>query len=161
LAPHLGLVPDAVLRLAALAVEVPEDADRLRERLRLSNEQTAQLERAAVRDPGMGPAASEAAARADLYRQGEEAYRERVLLAWMRSGDPPQSEGWRRRMALPGRWPTPAFPLGGADVLAEGVPAGPRVGEILRALEGEWIAGDFGADAPALRARLKELARAD
>jgi poly(A) polymerase len=155
----LGLAPDAVLRLAALAVEVPEDAERLRERLRLSNEQTAQLLRAAVRDPGIGPAAPEAAARAVLYRQGEQAYGERVLLAWARAADPSNSESWRRRMALPERWPAPTFPLGGTDVLAEGVPAGPRVGVFLRALEEEWIAGDFAADACALRARLKVLAR--
>ena len=44
----LGLAGDAVLRLAALAVELPEDADRLRERLRLSNEEHARLVRAAA-----------------------------------------------------------------------------------------------------------------
>ncbi len=44
-----GLAPDAALRLAALAVEVEEDALRLRERLRLSNEQTEKLLRAAGR----------------------------------------------------------------------------------------------------------------
>ncbi len=38
----LGLAGDAVLRLAALAVELPDDADRLRDRLRLSNEEHAQ-----------------------------------------------------------------------------------------------------------------------
>jgi poly(A) polymerase len=155
----LGLTPDAVLRLAALAVEVPEDAARLRDRLRLSNEQTAQLERAAVRDPGLGPVAPESVARAKLYRHGARAYREGVLLAWALSGDPPDSEDWRRRLTLPERWQAPTFALGGADVLAAGVPAGPRVGEILRVLEEEWIAGDFAADASALRARLRALAR--
>ena len=44
----LGLAPDPILRLAALAVEVPEDADRLRDRLRLSNEEHARLARTAV-----------------------------------------------------------------------------------------------------------------
>ena len=41
--------------------------------------------------------------------------------------------------------------------MALGVPAGPRVGEILRALEAWWIAGDFAADEAELRAKLKEL----
>ena len=156
----LGLAPDAILRLSALAVEVPEDADHLRDRLRLSNAQTAVLARAAVRTPDIGPATPEAAARAYLYRHGERAYREQLLMAWARAGDPPQSGAWRQRLTLPERWPVPVFPLGGADVLAENVPAGPRVGEILRALEDWWIAGDFSTGEPALRARLRELARA-
>jgi poly(A) polymerase len=42
--------------------------------------------------------------------------------------------------------------------MALGVPAGPRVGELLRTLEDWWIAGDFAADEASLRARLKELA---
>jgi poly(A) polymerase len=43
--------------------------------------------------------------------------------------------------------------------MALGVPAGPRIGELLRALEAWWIAGDFAADEAALRVRLGELAR--
>ena len=41
--PRSASPPMPMLRLAALAVEVPEDADRLRERLRLSNEEHARL----------------------------------------------------------------------------------------------------------------------
>ncbi len=152
-----GLAADAALRLAALAVEIEEDALRLRERLRLSNEQTEKLLRAALRHPKVDPSATEAEARVSLYRQEPEAYRERVLIAWARSGDPSQSEAWRRRLALPERWRAPTFPLGGADVLAQGVPVGPRVGEILRTLEAWWIAGDFSADATMLRAKLRDL----
>jgi len=40
------------------------------------------------------------------------------------------------------------------------VPAGPRVGALLRALEAWWIAGDFTADRPALLAKLRELSGA-
>jgi poly(A) polymerase len=152
-----GSAPDAILRLGALTVEIEEDAERLRERLRLSNEQAAELLRVAVREPKVDPSATEAEAKVCLYRQGQRACRERVLIAWARSGDPPQDEAWRRRLALPERWQTPVFPLGGADVLAEGVPAGPRVGALLRTLEDWWIAGDFSADEAALRAKLKDL----
>jgi len=153
----LGLAPDAILRLAALAVEVPDDAERLGERLRLSNAQTALLACAANRAAAIGPDGSEAAAKIHLYRHGEAAFREQVLTAWARAGDPPQSEAWQQRLRLPERWLPPTFPLGGADVLAAGVPEGPRVGEILRALEEGWIAAGFSADAATLRARLKEL----
>jgi poly(A) polymerase len=155
----LGLAPDAVLRLAALAVEIPEDAERLRDRLRLSNEQAAQLERAAHwRHPDIGPAAPEAAAKVHLYRHGAAAHRERVLLAWARSGASPVDPAWRHRLALPEHWQVPRFPLKGSDVLALGVSAGPRVGELLRAVEDWWIAGDFAADEAMLRARLAALA---
>jgi poly(A) polymerase len=152
-----GLAPDAVRRLAALVVEVEEDALRLRERLRLSNEQTEKLLGAATRRPKVDTSAAEVETRVALYRLGPEAYRERVLVAWARSGEAPQSEAWRRRLALPERWQAPTFPLGGGDVLAQGVPPGPRIGELLRTLEDWWIAGDFGADAAVLRAKLRDL----
>jgi len=155
----LGLAPDPILRLAALAVEVPEDADRLRDRLRLSNEEHARLARTAVHMPDLGPNAPERAAKACLYAEGEAGYRQRALIAWARSGDSPDSRDWRDRLALPERWQPPRFPLGGADVMALGLPAGPRVGELLRALEEWWIAGDFAADEAALRAKLEEMAR--
>jgi len=155
----LGLIPDAMLRLAALAVEVPEDADRLRDRLRLSNEEHTRLARAAVREPYLGPDAPEHAAKACLYAEGESAYRQRVLIAWARSGNAPSSQGWRDRFALAQRWQPPRFPLGGADVMTLGIPSGPRVGELLRGLEEWWIAGDFAADEATLRAKLAELAR--
>ncbi len=71
----LGLGADAILRLAALAVEVAEDADRLRDRLRLSNEEHARLSRLGMRVPRMGPTEPEQAARACLYAEGPAAYR--------------------------------------------------------------------------------------
>jgi poly(A) polymerase len=42
--------------------------------------------------------------------------------------------------------------------MALGIPAGPRVGILLRAVEAWWIAGDFVADETALRAKLREFA---
>ena len=153
----LALEPDSILRLAALAVEVPEDADRLARRLRLAGDERAALVRAAERTPDIGSAAPEPAAKAYLYAEGRDVFRDRTLIAWTRSGDAPDSEAWRSRLALPERWPPPRFPISGADVMALGVPAGPRVGELLRAVEAWWIAGDFTADEAALRARLQEL----
>lgn len=153
----LDLAPDAVLRLAALAVEVPEDAEHLRTRFRLSNEETARLVRASMRVPAIEPSAQESAAKAYLYAEGAAAFQERVLLAWTRSGEASANSAWRVRFALPERWQAPRFPIGGADVMVLGVPAGPRVGEVLRTLEAWWIAGDFTADEAALRAKLAEF----
>jgi poly(A) polymerase len=153
----LGLAPDAVLRLAVLGVEVPEDAERLRDRLRLPNEDATKVTRAAMPAPAVDPAAPESAAKTQLYADGATAYRERVVIAWTRSGDGPASDAWRRRLSLPERWQPPRFPIGGADVMTLGVPAGPRVGELLRALEAWWITGDFKADEATLRAQLRVL----
>lgn len=152
-----GLAPDAVLRLAALAVAVVDDVDRLRERLRLSNDEADVLALAAadVRD-----LSSERAAKACLYAEGAAAYRRRVLLAWVASGDAPDSEAWRGRLTLPDRWSATRLPIGGDAVIALGVPAGPRIGELLRQLEGWWIAGDFAANETQLREKLKQLASA-
>jgi poly(A) polymerase len=154
----LGVGADAMLRLAALVVEVGEDADRLRDRLRLSNEEHARLARLGLRAPDIGPAQAEQAARAHLYADGASAHRDRVLVSWARSGAAPDAQAWRHRYALAERWRPPRFPLGGDDVMALGFPAGPRVGILLRAVEAWWIAGDFVVDETALRAKLRELA---
>lgn len=156
----LGLNPDPVLRLAALAVEVSEDADRLGTRWRLSNEEIATLRSAAKHGPEVALPASEQTAKASFYALGEAGYRKRILIAWTRSGAEPADAAWRDRIKLPERWRPPRFPIGGADVLALGVPAGPRVGELMSKLESWWIDGDFTADTPALRQKLRELAGA-
>jgi poly(A) polymerase len=41
--------------------------------------------------------------------------------------------------------------------MALGVAAGPRVGELLRAVETWWIAGDFAAEEQVLREQLRKL----
>jgi poly(A) polymerase len=152
-----GLAPDPVLRLAVLAGAVIDDVDRLRDRLRLSNDEADVLALAAadVRD-----LSSERAAKACLYAEGAAAYRRRVLLAWVASGDAPDSETWRGRLTLPDRWSVTRLPIGGDAVIALGVPAGPRIGELLRQLEGWWIAGDFAANETQLREKLEQLASA-
>ena len=155
----LGLAPDAVLRLAALAVEVAGGRRApARPPAPLQRRRPAKLLRAGwcSRDAAR-PSGRRRAARVYLYRHGQRPTASACCIGWARAGEPPKSEAWRRRCHLPERWQRPRFPLKGADVLALGVPAGPRVGEILRALEERWIAGGFAADEAALRARLEDL----
>jgi poly(A) polymerase len=154
---------DPMLRLAALAVEIPEDADNLWRRLRLSNNEHARLVRAAgardflaaVRDA----AKAECVAKERLYATGENAYRDLVLLAWARAGAPGSDASWLRLWTLPQRWAAPTFPLSGDDVMALGVPAGARVGAILRSLEAWWIDGGFAANESTLRKKLRALVK--
>ena len=156
----LGLSADPVLRLAALAVETREDAEHLRRRLRLANDEYARLARVETGKGKLDPNLTEARQKAVLYHAGREAYGELALLDWARSPAPPEDQGWRRLWTLPARWPAPRLALRGEDVVALGVPAGPRVGALLAQVEAWWVAGGFVADRAALLSKLKQLSAA-
>jgi len=146
----LGLAPDPMRRLGALAVAVTEDAKRVAARLRLTNAETRALDSIGHRWwrlAGM----DEATARRRLYRLGEEAYRNRLLLAWARAGgiDTPE---WRQSATLPQRWSAPKFPLKAADFVARGIAEGPALGHVLTLAEDAWLAADFPLDDAALKA---------
>ncbi len=152
----LGRAPNAILRLAALAVFVPEDAKRLALRFKLSNAEQALLSLGGAPFDKALPA--EAAARRKLYRLGREAYASRVLLAWATSDAPIEDAGWRRAATLADRWDPPVFPLRGPDITALGNFSGPEIGDMLRKIEGQWIEGGFAEDRDGLLAAAKSLA---
>jgi poly(A) polymerase len=137
-----GLAPDATRRLGALGVWVAEDAERLWQRLRLSNAEHARL--AAMGDAWwrVSPALGDAA-RVLLYRVGPEHFTERVLLAWTRADASAHDAAWRELATLPQRWSAPAFPLRAADFIARGVAKGPALGAALGRAEEAWIAAGF------------------
>ena len=90
----------------------------------------------------------EARARRRLYRLGEEQYRDRLLLAWARSGASQnfaddRDAYWREFAALPQRWTAPKFPLKAADFIARGIAEGPALGHVLTLAEDAWLAADF------------------
>ncbi|HUH49234.1 MAG TPA: CCA tRNA nucleotidyltransferase, partial [Mycoplana sp.] len=161
-----GWTPDPMLRLAAI---VPPDAERLTglaARLKLSRAEAAYLAQW-VEAPEIPATIAETALDRMLYRNGVQGIlvRLRLMLAAARA----KTEGDPQAMALSGlcqrllaraeRWSKPDFPLSGADVLAAGVPAGPRVGEILTTLEDEWVESNFNLDRASLLARLAALAK--
>jgi poly(A) polymerase len=148
----LALAPDAVRRLGALAVSVVEDAERLRERLRLFNAEYERLASMAERWWQVTWQDGERAGRALLYRLGPVRFADRVLLAWARAAEGAADENWRRFATLPARWTAPAFPLRASAFMARGVPKGPRLGAAMAAAETAWIAADFPSDAGALAA---------
>jgi poly(A) polymerase len=156
---ELSLPADAVRRLCALAVLVVEDADRLRERLRLANAEHERLAAMAERWWRIAPETGEPAARAPLYKLGPQKFTDRVLLAWSRSPAGAADPDWRALATLPGRWSAPRFPLAAADFIARGMPKGPALGQALRAAEVAWIAAGFPAEAAALNAIADEAAR--
>ena len=145
-----GLSPDATRRLGAVAVWIAEDAERLWQRLRLSNAEHERL--AAMGDTWwrVSPAMGEAAARRLIYSLGPDYFTERALLAWTRSDASPHDKEWRDLATLPERWSAPVFPLKAADFIARGVEKGPSLGAALARAEETWIGRGFPLDRKAL-----------
>jgi poly(A) polymerase/tRNA nucleotidyltransferase (CCA-adding enzyme) len=145
-----GAPADPLLRLAALCPGA--DVERLAERLKLSGAEAATL--TALAEPA--PEGDERAWRAALASRGPEAL---TAATWLveaegRPGD------WAARRAWIAATPRPVFPLRGADVLAEGVPPGPRVGAILAALERRWAEAGCRDEAETVRRWLRETVAA-
>jgi poly(A) polymerase len=144
-----GIAPDAVRRLGALGLLVKEDAERLSDRLRLSN---AEAERLNALDYWwrVAPSGGEQAARALLYDIGPQSFVDRVLLAWSRSKAGAADQAWLKLVSLPQRWTALVFPLKAVDMMNRGVVAGPALGAVLRHAEQLWVEADFPGDRTAL-----------
>ena len=137
-----GLKADPMLRLGALAVAVTEDARRLSARLRLTNAETRTLDSMGHRWwrlAGM----DEITSQRRLYRLGEVRFRDRVMLAWARSGQGVGDSYWQNLIGLPDRWRAPEFPLKAADFIARGFAEGPALGHVLSLAEDVWLAAGF------------------
>ena len=154
-----GVAPDAVRRLSALGVFIDEDAERLREKLRLFNSEYDRLASVADRWWRVSPALGEAGAQALLYRLGPERYVDRVLIAWTRAPQGAADPDWRALVTLPTRWTAPGFPLKSADLVARGVTRGPALGAAIRAAKEAWIAAGFPQDEAALDRLANDAAR--
>jgi poly(A) polymerase len=154
----IGVEADATRRLGALGVYVMEDAERLSQRLRLSN---AEFERLMALEYWwrVRPAAGEHAARTLLYQLGPVSFADRVLVAWSRSDAGAADRAWHELAALPQRWTAPRFSLKAADFLSRGVPKGPEMGAALRAAEQAWVDADFPEDRAAVDAIADQAAQ--
>lgn len=155
---------DPLIRLAAI---IPPDVARVEamaSRLRMSKNETNRL---LLWAGAQTPDATMAETALDrlLYRQGKDGVvmRLKLALAAARADVSAGEEAMRKVAQLStlnnraNAFVKPAFPLTGADVLAEGVAAGPRVGEVLSALEDKWVEVNFSLDRAALTARLKTM----
>lgn len=156
--------PDPLLRLAAI---VPPDAERLEAmaaRLRLSKAEAAYFSRFA-NAPVIPANTVDAALDRLLYRHGAEGICTRLRLALASArrkseNDPAllaETASFQRLLKRTDAWKRPSFPLTGADVLKAGLPAGPRVGEILGELETLWVERNFSLDRANLVARLETI----
>jgi poly(A) polymerase len=127
---EVGAVPDPLRRLAALLPTDPEVAAAVAARLRLSNKAQRRLVTAARSDP---PAAPEVLA----YRLGRDEAVDRILLGNAHPATLRALDGWKR----------PRLAVGGGDLIAMGLEAGPVVARTLQAIEREWAEGGFAGEA--------------
>jgi len=134
----LAISGDPVLRLSMLSPASPGAVDDMARRLRLSNTVRDRLRRMAGDEADL--AMTDREARAVLYRIGRDAFRDRVLRAEATAERPGDGA---RLLDLAERWIIPRLPVGGRQVAAAGLPAGPETGRILAAFEAGWIADDF------------------
>jgi poly(A) polymerase len=151
---------DPLLALAALCVNLPEDADRLRDRLRLSNPETQRLVEAATAFVTMHglekPPPVEALLRR-IFRYGRQAVCDALALAAAESDACPAS--WQEALAYARAVKEPRLPFSGADLLARGVPEGKALGDTLKDLQARWIEAGFPDDPRRLAELLEEALR--
>ncbi|WP_436355720.1 CCA tRNA nucleotidyltransferase [Brevundimonas sp. CEF1] len=129
---------DAVLRLSALLPADPARVAEVARRLRLSNAQRDRLVEAV--SGKASPGLTDRQARTVIYRDGRQAFEDRVMRAWAAGGDP---EAARRLLTLAQDWSRPSLPVGGRDLARLGLKPGPETGRVLKAFEASWIADDF------------------
>ncbi len=152
---------DPLLGLAALCINLPEDAERLRERLRLSNPETQRLIEAAaafmtlhgLEKPPLAPALLRL-----VFRHGRQAACDALALATAESGA--DVAPWREALAYTRAAKEPRLPFSGADLLARGVPEGKAIGDALKDLQARWIEAGFPEDPRRLAELLEDVARA-
>jgi poly(A) polymerase len=136
--------PAPIRRLAALAAMVEEDADRLREHLRLSNDEHGSLATYARLLGALKtrPLPLDAAAIRRLAAEHQVETLAAVLAAT--AGEPAPLVHGDARRALErfrtGAEPVPLFPLRGADLVAAGIPKGPEIGRLLALARQAWLA---------------------
>jgi poly(A) polymerase len=153
----VAIVPpqDPLLRLAALCVTLPEDAELLRERLRLSNAEAGRLEGAARALSGLHglnepPKPDEL--RGLLFRHGRQAAGDAIILA-QADARPGHDNEWEPARKFLQDIEEPRLPFSGADFIARGITEGRAIGEALCDLQARWIEAGFPTD-PARLARL-------
>ena len=156
----MGGPADAVLRLAAFSVLTVEDAERLRDRLRLSNDEFARLAAAArtlapLHGRDVPPPASHL--REMLFLCGARAAADALALVHAESAAAANDPNWLEAARYLEETPAPSFPIKGADLIARGVAPGKALGDALKAMQTEWIRAGFPRD-PAEVMRLVEEA---
>lgn len=153
--------PDPIRRLAALIDTDGAGAEAVARRLKLSRAQIRRLSRLKSPDWHAVPETSDGALRAELSRLGSEEVIDLALLEWSRRLivtprlPKPETEAWQSLLARAAHWEPLDLPIKGGDIVALGIPAGPRISELLGDIEAWWRDGGCVADRDACLTELK------
>ena len=128
------IAPDPIRRLASLLPPDPEVAADIAARLRLSKRQAKRLISAAAPDLDDPEVLA--------YEIGAEAAVDRFLLRGRAEPGLKALESWQK----------PRLPLGGGELIAMGLTAGPIVAATMQAIEREWTRSGFPKDKETVRA---------
>jgi poly(A) polymerase len=146
----LGWSADPLLRLQAMLPPDPERMLRLATRLKLSNEERDRLSLWAL-TPAIVADTDEDQLAKLLYLGDPRAIVDRLrhALAVARDRDENQAVAYARLLSVAEHWKAPEFPIKGRDLADLGMPAGPELGTLLKALEKAWVDSGFmlGRDA--------------
>ena len=122
--------PDGLRRLSALLPADSLTAEKVATRLRLSNKARKRLACCADRTLSSAPQAL-------AYWVGPQCAVDRLLLAG-KADDAASIAGWT----------PPRMPIGGAKLMAHGIPEGPVIARTIRAIEKRWVEAGFPSGAP-------------
>ncbi len=136
-----GAPVDPLLRMAAL---LHGDADAFAVRWKLSKVEHERLRALAVGN-ALRPEDDDVALRRALAEDDAEVLIDRI---WLGAEDGSAWGELRQRLT---RMERPVFPLHGRDLMALGIPAGPRLGVVLREVREWWMRGGCVADVQACR----------
>ena len=150
--------PDAMTRIAA-AFSSEADAWALSRRLKVSKDEKKRLVVAMGNEVRIVSYLSPKEVRRALYLFGVENFCDRVKRAWASDPADKTAPQWRALLAMAESWTRPTLPLSSENVMAAGIPAKPRIGQVMREVEVWWIDADFPDDRLAVIERLKAVAQ--
>lgn len=150
-------IEDPVRRLGALLDSDGAGMVAVSGRLRLSNLERDRLAALLGCGVGLDPEATGPETRRAHYQLGDPLFVDTALLRWAEGGAGTDAPAWQAFIRDAQGRELPVFPIRGADALKLGVPAGPRVGELLARVERWWVDGDFSAGREACLLELERI----
>ena len=146
-----AMPPSPLVRLAALLPQDDKIAENIAKQLKISNREADKLYILAMLPEKLKGKLDPTPFRRALYEYGPDACRDAALL--LGAENPGSDLG--PALDAASAWERPPFPVQGGDVLALGIPAGPKLGELLRTVEEWWISHDFRPNRADCLAELK------
>lgn len=134
--------PNALLRLAALLTGKKISAEEVQKRFALSSADAQKLGNYLNNPLVFERQFAASNLSFCLYRYGFDLTEDFLVLAQAQAAH----FHWESARPVLEKWVPKFFPLSGADVMALGLPSGPRVGQILSAVEAWWMEENFVPD---------------